>query len=51
MDVQGIVGVLMKQFQARVPSHGFGPAAFDFDKDEMNRLLAELPDKPDEKLR
>ncbi len=41
----------MKQFQARIASQGFGPAAFDFDKDEMNRLLAELPDEPDEKLR
>jgi hypothetical protein len=51
MDVRGIVGVLMKQFQAQVASHGFGPAALDFDKDEMNRLLAELPDEPDEKLR
>ena len=51
MDVQGIVGVLMKQFQAQVASHGFGPAPIDFDKDEMNRLLAQLPDEPDEKLR
>jgi hypothetical protein len=27
------------------------PAPFNFDKDEMNRLLAKLPSAPDEKLR
>ncbi len=50
MDVQALVGVLMKDFQQRVAIHGFGEAAFDVDHDEMNRLLAELPHAPDEKL-
>jgi len=44
MDVQAITGAL-------IASHGFSSGAFDFDKDEMNRLLAELPYEPDEKLR
>jgi hypothetical protein len=52
IDVQGIAGLLMTSFQARFASHGFGSAAaFDVDKDEMNRLLAGLPSEPDEKLR
>ena len=51
MDVQAITGAFITQFQARVASHGFSPTAFDFDKDEMNRLLAELPYESDEKLR
>jgi hypothetical protein len=51
MDVQGLVGVVMTAFQARVASHGFSAAALDFDKDEMNRRLSKLPDEPDEKLR
>lgn len=52
MDVQGIAGVLMTAFQARVASHGLrSGAAFDIDTDGMNRLLAKLPFEPDEKLR
>jgi len=51
MDVQALVGVFMTQFQAQVASHGSNAAAFDFDRDEMNRLLAELPDEPAERLR
>lgn len=52
MDVQAIVGVLTTQFQARVASPGFRPGAgLEFDKDEMDRLFAELPSEADEKLR
>jgi hypothetical protein len=51
MDVRALAGVLMEQFGARVASDGSGVAAFDFDEEEMNRRLAELPDDPDEKLR
>ncbi|HSS43589.1 MAG TPA: hypothetical protein VLK37_13690 [Solirubrobacterales bacterium] len=52
MDVHAIIGVVMKDFQARTASHGFSfAAASDFDKDEMTRLLAELPSEPDERLR
>ena len=50
MDVHALVGVLMTQFQARLATDGFG-APFDFDSDEINRRLAELPSEPDEKLR
>lgn len=52
MDVQAIVGVLTAQFQARVTSPGFSPGdALDFDKDEIDRMFAELPWESDEKLR
>jgi hypothetical protein len=49
--MQAIAGILMTEIQTRVARRGFGPAVFDFDKDEMNRRLAELPFEPDEKLR
>jgi hypothetical protein len=52
MDVRSIVEVLMTQFQTRLANHGLSSgAAFDFDKHEMNRLLAQLPSEPDERLR
>jgi hypothetical protein len=52
MDVVAIAGVSMAALQAPVVSNGVSPGrAFDFDKDEMNRLLAELPSEPDETLR
>jgi hypothetical protein len=41
----------MKQFQSRVAMYGVSAAAVDFDKDEMNRLLAKLPHQPNERLR
>jgi hypothetical protein len=52
MDVQSIVSVLMKQLQRWVADDALSsPAPFNFDKNEMNRLLAKLPTAPDEKLR
>jgi hypothetical protein len=53
MDVQAIAGILMKQFQRGIADHGFAPGALDFhlDKDELNRLLADIPSDPDERLR
>ncbi len=51
MDVQAIAGIFMEQFQRRIADHGFAPTAWNFDKDEMNRLLAGIPDQPDERLR
>lgn len=49
-DVAGLVNELWSMMQAQLGSRGPG-ATFDFDQDEMNRRLAELPDAPDEKLR
>ena len=52
MDVQSIVGVLLKQVQGWVADDALSSSApFNFDKDEMNRLLAKLPSAPDERLR
>ena len=51
MDVQAIVGVFMNQFQRGIADHGFTPTAWNFDEDVMNRLLAGIPDQPDERLR
>jgi hypothetical protein len=52
MDIRSIAGVLVKQVLSRSASHGFGAglSALD-DVAELNRLLAKLPSKPDEKLR
>jgi hypothetical protein len=50
MDVNSIVSVMMEHFRSRF-ADGFSPATFQVDEGEMNRLLANLPDKPDEKLR
>jgi hypothetical protein len=36
----------MKQFQRGIAEHGFTSAAVDMD--ETNRLLAGIPDQPDE---
>jgi hypothetical protein len=53
MDVQSIVGVVMKQLLSRSADHGFGASLLtsDLDVAELNRLLAKLPSEPDEKLR
>jgi len=51
MDVQALAKILMKEFQRGLADHGFTPAAFNVHKDEMNRLLAGIPDQPDERLR
>lgn len=51
MDVQALAGIFMKQFQRQIADHGFTSDGFNFDGDEMNRLLAGIPDQPDEKLR
>ena len=40
MDVKALAKILMKQLQQGLADHGFTPAAFNVDKDEMNRLLA-----------
>jgi hypothetical protein len=53
MDVQSLVGVVVKQFLTRSADHGLGAslATPDLDVAELNRLLAKLPSEPDEKLR
>ena len=51
MDAQAIAEIYMKQLQRRIADPGFTPGALDFDMDEMNRLLAGIPDQPDERLR
>ena len=53
MDVQSLVGVLMKQLLSRSADHGLGASLMtsDLDVAEVNRLLAKLPSEPDEKLR
>jgi hypothetical protein len=51
MDVQAIAGIIMKQFQRGIADHGFTSTPWNFDNDEMNRLLAGIPDQPDERLR
>jgi hypothetical protein len=49
MDTQALVEILFKQFRRNLADHGFNPAAFDVD--EMNRLVAGIPNQPDERLR
>jgi hypothetical protein len=52
MDVQSIVGVFLKQVQGWGPDGALSsPVPFNFDKNEIDRLLAKLPSAPDEKLR
>ncbi len=53
LDVQSIVGVLVKQLHRKLADHGFGAslATTEVEVAELNRLLAELPSEPDEKLR
>jgi len=51
MDVQAIVGILMQQLQPRMADRGFTSGPFDFETDEVNRLLAGIPSDPDERLR
>jgi hypothetical protein len=52
MDVQSIVGVFLKQVQGWGPDDALSsPVPFNFDKNEIDRLLAKLPSAPDEKLR
>lgn len=51
MDVQALLQILMNQFQRRIADRGLTSAALDADKDETNRLLAGIPDHPDERLR
>jgi hypothetical protein len=51
MDVQSLVGVLMKQFLSRSADFGLGASmTVDVDEAELNRQLAKLPSEPDEKL-
>jgi hypothetical protein len=50
-DAQAIARVFMKQFQRGIADHGITPAALNFDTHELNRLLAGIPDQPDERLR
>jgi hypothetical protein len=55
MDVEALTGVLMKQFLTQIADHGFDASLTTPESDEevaeLNRLLAELPSEPDEKLR
>lgn len=50
MDVRSIAGLLFSHVQQRL-ANGYGMAALDVDRDEMNRQLAQLPSEPDEELR
>jgi hypothetical protein len=53
MDVQALVGVLMPRFLTQFADHDLGASFASSDEEvaELNRLLAELPSEPDEKLR
>jgi hypothetical protein len=52
LDVQGIAGTLMDAVQPWLASLNSGESAgFEFDDDEINARLAELPDEPDDWLR
>jgi hypothetical protein len=51
MDVRAIAGMFMKQLQRQIADRGFTPGALEIDEDEMNRLTADIPSDPDEKLR
>lgn len=52
MDIQAIAGIMMKQFLSQLQEHGFSAGAPpDTNVAELNRLLARLPDEPDERLR
>jgi hypothetical protein len=51
-DVQAIGGLIMTEFQKRIANRGSNlEVPLDFDHDEINRRLAQLPSEPDEKLR
>jgi hypothetical protein len=51
LDVQAIGEVLTAAMQAQVVSRGFRLDPFDWDCNEMNRRLADLPSEPDKDLR
>jgi hypothetical protein len=57
MDVRSIAGVLQEYIHGQLSDQGFFDpgsgtgVAVDFDEDEINRQLAELPHQPDDKLR
>lgn len=51
LDVQAITRVLFRPFQKWVARDGGGPDPSEVDASELNRRLAELPARPDEKLR
>jgi hypothetical protein len=52
LDVRAITSVLMRDFQKRIADLGVREAFRGFgDGTEQNRMLAEIPDKPDETLR
>jgi hypothetical protein len=50
-DMQALADIFMGQFQRQIAAHGLAAGAWNFDHDELGRLLAGIPDKPDEKLR
>jgi hypothetical protein len=50
-DMQALVDIFMGQFQRKIAEHGVAAGASDFDYGELGRLLAGIPDQPDEKLR
>jgi hypothetical protein len=55
MDMAALAEVTMKQFESHLATHGFGGFGANTppwaDRDEINRLLAQYPWGPDEKLR
>ena len=51
MDVKAISEIFMKQMLRGLADHGQIPSALNFDENEINRLLAGIPDQPDERLR
>jgi hypothetical protein len=50
-DVQALAQILMNQLQRGLAQPGHVPRALEIDKDELNGLLAGIPDQPDEELR
>ncbi|TDW19447.1 hypothetical protein [Kribbella kalugense] len=50
-DVSAITGIMMKQILDQFAGGSSPQVALDLDTDELNRLLGELPEGPDEKLR
>jgi hypothetical protein len=51
MDVRAIIGVFMGEFQRQLADQDHFSGGLKFEMDELNRLIADVPDEPDEKLR
>jgi hypothetical protein len=51
MDVRGLLDFMRPRWMKQIDAMRAGQLALEWDKDEINAELAQLPDKPDETLR